>query len=248
MNRQENLRREMLVRVQDFGAAHSELFPAGSFGAQLFAEIAEVVAELNHIAATQSSSASTSRLSTTSRAVARATLHDTLEAISLCAQAMSLTMPGLEDQFRLPRSNNDWKLLDAARAFARDAVPLKAEFIRREMPADFLERLNAQIAQFEAMISKRNRSTASQVAATATIDNLIDRGMRAVKEFNVVVRNKLEDDRAALAAWTSASHVERHSSRKSGSKTTDTDPADSGPHGPVVPGVPTTSSGQTPAS
>jgi len=49
------------------------------------------------------------------------------------------------------------------------------------------------------------------VEATAAIDDAIDRGMQAAQELNAVVQNKLRDDKPALAAWTSARHVERRS-------------------------------------
>lgn len=57
-----------------------------------------------------------------------------LEAINRAARIM-----GVENEFPLPPENNDKELLNAARAFARNALPLKAQFIAHEMPEDFLE-------------------------------------------------------------------------------------------------------------
>lgn len=218
MNSQETRRLEMLTRVRDFGAARSALFPPASRGGQLLATIGAVVDELGSHSAVQTAKIADSREGTTSKAVARAALTEAIEAINLTARAISLTTPGMDDQFRLPRRHSDQALLAAARSFAEEALPLKAEFISREMPANFIEELNEDILTFEAAISARNLSTGSQVEATAAIDEAIDRGMRAAQELNAIVQNKLRQDKPALAAWTSARHVERQSG-SGGSKT-----------------------------
>ncbi|MGB9180407.1 MAG: hypothetical protein WCB68_14335 [Pyrinomonadaceae bacterium] len=86
---------------------------------------------------------------------------------------------------------------------------LQAEFIERGLPADFLEDLAADIEQLETSTTQKIQGTEAHVAATAAIDELIERGMRAVRELDPVMRNVFAADPARLAAWLSASHVER---------------------------------------
>jgi hypothetical protein len=43
-----------------------------------------------------------------------------------------------------------------ARGFAEDAAPLKEEFIKRNLPATFIEALQEDIAAFAEAISSRN--------------------------------------------------------------------------------------------
>ncbi|MDQ1591403.1 MAG: hypothetical protein QOG71_2030 [Pyrinomonadaceae bacterium] len=201
---------EMLVRVRDFGETHDGAFAEGSRGRELLAVVKQTVGELEKHGALQSSSRNEGAQGTRGRAGARAELRDDLEAISRTARAMSFETPGIAERFRLPRGNrNDQQLLDTARAFAADAVALRAEFVRHELPADFLTDLDADIAAFETAISTQNRSTETRVAATEAIDTAIERGTDAVRQLDAVVRNKFRDDPASLAAWTSASHVER---------------------------------------
>ncbi|HEX8072371.1 MAG TPA: hypothetical protein VF546_20665 [Pyrinomonadaceae bacterium] len=50
--------------------------------------------------------------------------------------------------------------------------------------------------------------------ATAGLTDVLKRAAQIVKQLAPVVRNKLRDDPAALAAWESASHVERAPKRK----------------------------------
>ena len=205
----ERRRYEMLVRVRDFLGMNTAAFPAATMGGQLFAALAGVVEELDTHATAQMSHQSAAKQGTTSRAVARAALREDLEAIARTARVMALDTPGLEDRFRLPRGSNDQTLLSAARAFAADALPLKPQFIQHELPANFLEDLNSDIADFEQAISNQGLSTGAQIAATEAIDDAIDRGLMTVRKLHAVVRNKFANDPATLAAWTSARHVER---------------------------------------
>ena len=211
MNELENKRYQMLIRVREFGARHASDFPADAFGGQTFSEVGAVITELAGYATTQSVGRGSARERTVSQATARAALYEHLLAINVTARALALDTPGLETKFRMPRNGTDQALITAGRAFAADAVPLAGEFQKHEMPAHFVDELNADIAALEEAISGRARSRDSHVTATASLDATVDRGIKAVRRLNAMVRNKFRDDPAALAAWESASHVERRS-------------------------------------
>jgi hypothetical protein len=218
----ERHRSETFVRVRDFGTTYGSAFAAGSLGETLFTTVGAIVAELETHAATQASGASASVQGTASRAAARAALVEDLEAISRTASIMAADTRGLRERFRLSRINrNDQLLISTARAFAQDAVPFKAEFIRHEMPADFLEDLNADIAAFEQAVTDQNLKRTARISATESIDAAIERGVKAVRALDAIVRNKFRNDAAVLAAWTSASHTERapRTARKSDAAT-----------------------------
>ena len=219
------LRLEMLIRVRDFGVAHADLFPPTSYAGQLFASIAAAITRLEGHAATQASKAGAAREGTSSKAVGRANLLRALEVINATARAIALRIPGLENKFRFPHSESDQALLAAARAFAEDAVPLKAEFVKRNLPATFIEDLQADIEAFAEAISARNVSKGSRVQATASIDDDLDRAMLDARELDPIVKNTLGNDRALLAEWRSARHVERASKGKKSSKPGSQSPA-----------------------
>ena len=92
---------------------------------------------------------------------------------------------------------------------ASDALPLKAEFIKRGLPDDLIDDLEADIEILEQAITHEAQGKESHVAATAAIDQEIERGMNAVRELDAIVQNIFRNDPAALAEWASASHVER---------------------------------------
>jgi len=199
----------MLTRVRDFGVTHAAEFPPASLGGEQFAVVGQVVEELTRQATAQSSSAGAARQGSANKASAREDLREDLQAIARTARAMSLDVPGLEDKFRMPRSGSDQALITTARAFAADALPLKAEFIRHEMPANFLEDLNSDIEKFELAVNSQNTGQEARVAATAAIDASIERGLNALQRLDAVVRNKFRGDPAKLAAWERAKHTQR---------------------------------------
>ena len=95
---------------------------------------------------------------------------------------------------------------DLERAF--DAVaPLKAAFLKHEMPADFIERLTQLIAAFEKVSTEKASAVGAHVTAKIAMDESVARGLQAVRQLDVVIRNKFNGDPAMLANWTRASHV-----------------------------------------
>jgi hypothetical protein len=210
MNKLENRKYDMLVRVRDFGVEHSTDFPANTQAGRLFATVNSVVIEIAAHAAAQTSG--TARESTASKAVAKTKLVDAVEKLHRTARAMALDMPGLKAKFRLSRNLSDQCLLNEARAFLADATPLKNDFLEYAMEEDFLESLSADITAFEAAITAKNSKTAIRVSATAGIGATLDRGIKAVRQLQAVVKNKYSNSRTTLSAWASASRVERSGS------------------------------------
>ncbi len=235
MNDREIRKLNMFVRVRDFGLEHSSDFAANSLGKQLFTQIGSIVAEFEAHAASQNTGTGLSKQGTTSRAQARQALRDDLEAITRTSRAMAEEVTGLDDKFHVPPEGNDQLLLTAARAFASEAPAYSAGFIAHELPADFLDDLNADIAAMEAAISGQATGRGHRVAAGAAIDDTIDQGIATVKKLDAIVKNKYADQGSVLAQWTSASHLERDPRRRQ---------APANPQ--VPPGHPASSEGSAP--
>jgi hypothetical protein len=215
VNDSERRKLEAFVRSRDFGAARASDFAAGSLGRQTLDGLEAIIAEIANLAASETSGRGAARQGTTTRAQARDALIADLEALSRTARVLSAEVPGIENKFRLPRDGNDQSLLSAARAAANDALPLKAQFIAHEMPADFLEDLNEDIADMEAAISSQSSGVGDHVAAGAAIDDAFARGMVLLRRLDAIMQNKYANNPAVLAEWFSASHIERAPKRAS---------------------------------
>jgi len=209
MNSAVTKRYDMLKRVRNFGEVRAAEFPDTTLGHELFGEVAAALKELDANASNQTSGANASVGGTKSKKTIRKELRAMVVAINRTAKALAYNTPGLADKFRMPRNGSDQTLLNAARAFAADAAPLKAAFIRHEMPAGFLEELQALIEAFESAINNQARAKGARVSATAGIETSLTRGIAAVRRLGAVIRNKYRDDAATLAAWATASHIER---------------------------------------
>lgn len=213
MNNLDTRRYEMLMRVHQFGADHQDLFPPSTLGGKSFTAVGEAVTALKDHSATQYSGRGSAREGTVSKAVAREALCDDLEAIVRTARAMALDTPGVDDKFRFPRGTGDQLILNAARAFSHDAAPLSAEFIKHDMPDDFLADLHSDIEAFEEAIRDYEAGKDTHVAARAAIEGLIDAGLDAVRRLDAIVPNRLRNDPATLALWERARRVEYRAGR-----------------------------------
>lgn len=209
MNENETRKYEMLARVRDFGARHATTFPPGTFAAELFAQIGSAVAQLSIHSVAQATGSGTAREGTASRRLALEALQTDLEMMSRTARTIAVRQPGIVEKFRLPETERAQALLDMARSFAAEAIPLRAEFALHELSDAFFAKLEADIAAVEQALSVQRRGRDARVAARAAIEGTVSAGVLAVRQLDTIVRNKFATDPVILMAWTSASRTHR---------------------------------------
>ena len=225
---------EMILRVSDFGVQQAASFPPASLGSELFASVKTAATELGNHIAQQASGRLFEREGTASKAIARDALRELLERTRRTARSISETQPEVEAKFRLPRHYSDQELLGVAQAVATDAIPLKSEFIRYAMPADFLDELGELIEDFRSALTTQQTGRASRVSASAAIENTLDEALSAVRRLDSIVRNTFVDDAERLARWLTARHVQREPRRRAASVT-----PSAAPQVTAQPGTPT---------
>ena len=214
MNDSANRKRETFRRVDDFCDARVGDFAPTSLARQLFTGLKDGIASLDELAAAQTSGGGAAREGTATRGDAREELRSRMKAWSATAHALAIDNPGLEHKFRVPRGENDEMLIAAARAFATDAVPLSAQFIAHEMPATFIDDMNASILKLNTAMTSQSSAVGDRVGARAASEAKLDEGMDILRKLDPIMQNKYADDPATLAEWTSARHVERAPKRK----------------------------------
>ncbi len=200
------------VGVRDFGADNAADFKAGSAGANNFAAVGAAATEMEQSGAVQASGASGQM--TMQKGLAIAQLREDLRAINRTARALAVDDADIGALFRMPSGNNEQNLLAVARSFLTGATPLKDRFVEFGLPDDFLEDLQADINAFEQAVSGKGASTGEKISATASIGDAVQNGLEALRRLRAVVPNKYRDNPTKLAAWTSASHVERAAKKK----------------------------------
>jgi hypothetical protein len=209
MNDSEKRTLDMFRRVRDFFAVHEALFPLGTLGRDLFNVIVGIVNDLEGQTVAESGGRSSARQGTVSKAVAKAAILEDLGILRRTARAMAFATPGLEEKFRIPHNPDDEDVRTITRAALAAAEPFKAEFLRREVQERVFQDMEANLAAFDAATTEQNMRKEESHTAAASIDATIDLGMDTLRQLDPIVRNKLHNNTATLAAWLSARHIER---------------------------------------
>jgi hypothetical protein len=222
MNDKQRRRFERVLRGAAFGRERAADFPASGKGGQALARLGAAVTEIETLDTERASRKRETQQATGSKAEARAALRRQLAAISDTAETIGREHPELRGAFPRPWSNaNDQNLLASARDFAAAVPAHAARFVEYEMPADFVESLNAVITNFERAGGQQLEGGGGSVAATAALEAALARAEDELERFDTAARNKYRGDAAALAAWESARRLERAPARRRGAATAD---------------------------
>jgi|ERR1017187_347782 hypothetical protein len=198
-------------QVDTFGDANALDFPAPTTGGAQFALVKAAVTATKGLGADQVTAGEESHGGVLDEAALRLKLHGDLLGINTAAHSLALLgTVGLEGKFHMPRKNGDQALLNAARAFATDAVPFQAQFIGLKLAATFITDLNQDIDDFEKALKAHGSGKGKKAKATTGIEKTIHDAGIALHVLNTVVPNTYKDNPAKRAEWVVASHVEKH--------------------------------------
>lgn len=207
MNDDNRRRYEMQVRVVQFGTDNSGDFTG--FATTKFGELSTIVTEIETESAAQQSGFGEAAQQYEVKDTARENLRDQMAAISRTSKSMEYEFDGISDKFKFQRNMPDVTMLGKARAFVTEANPYKSDFENYGLPAGFIGDLTTAADAFEATFSTTASATAEHVAATAEEASKIRQGMIIVRILDGIVKNRYANDPGKLAAWISASHVEK---------------------------------------
>lgn len=196
---------EMFQRVTDLSDREAARLAFNPYIVSRFDELRGVVVEIHAHADRQVTGLSSARQSTQDKSGARETALQILNAMKLTAR----NIPGQAEEFEFKGKPKDQDLIFLSRSYAAKAAPIKAQFIQRGLGIDFLEVLKSATDSVEQRLSNRAQQTQMHASATASIEDLIEQGMVIVRELDTIMRNLFRDDPTMLAAWLSASRVER---------------------------------------
>ena len=209
MTDSETRRLETFIRVRQFGADNQADFPDGSIGATQFAEIDAVIGEVETLAGEQSAGRGAARQDFATKDTARENLREALYEITRTARSMKYQFDGIEAKFQMPENRSDQSLLATGRAFYDESADYQQAFEDYGLDRNFRPDLLADVEAFENSLDPTGSAIDSHVEATARIGAAIGRGMVARRILDGVVKNKYRNNVGKLAAWLSASHIER---------------------------------------
>ena len=216
MNAGQRRQYEMLVRLQDFGNTHRDLFGGSPVAQEAFASLDAAVTEL--AATDQLKLAASAAARNGRKALARKALTELLVKVGSLARV--LRARGLNvANFEMPVSKSDQTLLTAARQFATDAAPLEAEFNSRGIGPKVI----ADIASaFDMAVRDKGMKRADHTAARTRIRDLLASAALNVRELDLIVDHELPADSPLRAVWKEVRRVLiARASRGSTTTTTD---------------------------
>ena len=121
---------------------------------------------------------------------------------------------GIADKFRMPYNKSDQNMLATAKVWYTNSNTYSAALIAYGLPADFRTLLNDAAANFEGTLAAPVTAVDQRTAARAQMAAAIRIAMIALRICDRVMRNNYATNPGKLAAWLSASHVEREAKKK----------------------------------
>lgn len=209
MNDSDGRRVEMFIRVRQFGLDNAADFPSGSVGETQFSVISGVLDLTEQFAGEQAASRGDARQLFEVKDTARENLRQDMYEISRTARSMEYQFAGIAAKFKMPINRSDQNLLAVARAFYTDSAQYDNDFQAYGLDKNFRADLQTAIDTFEQSMNPTGTAIDEQVAATSELSAAIRRGMVARRILEGVVKNKYRNNVGKLAAWLSASHIER---------------------------------------
>ena len=215
MNDKQRRGSERDQRVIVYMDAAAEDFPPDSKGGILAARLKELEAQAAALDLARGASAGKRRQGTEGREGARTKLRQMVKTVWDTYKTITLDHPDLKGLFESPsKIKNDQTLVSTARNYADTAAPLAGLFAEYGLTAAFFNDLRAQADALESHIALQNSGVGAGVDANAALDETLRGADEVVARLDTIVRNKYRDDPAKLAAWESASRVERPPRRK----------------------------------
>jgi hypothetical protein len=226
MNDRDILRHERLDRVNTFGIENHADLPAGCEAITRFANVATFSGKLNGFKVGQLRGPA-------SLQVLLDALWLDFKDIARTARAIDLDEPGFIGFYRLPGEPTESNIkthADSLLARLEDALAdtpaqlaekaaLRAQFIGKLIPADFVEDLRADR---DAIDGKNLATTADNLEgleSTESIGVLLIEGGKEVTRLDAMMQNLYRRNPAKLHAWLAASRVERSPKRNKAEET-----------------------------
>jgi hypothetical protein len=200
---------EAFMRMHQFNLDNPGDHAAGSPGAAQFAVLANIVTNVQASGSEQAAAVGESGQKFEIKGTKRENMRAIMSEMSTLARSMEYEIDGIQAQFRMPRNRNDADLLNGARAFHSESAQYEADFIRYGIDNHFRDQLADAANEFEASMLAAASAVGERVEATAELEDWVVQGMRARRILDPINRIKYADNPGKLAAWLSASHIEK---------------------------------------
>ncbi len=140
---------------------------------------------------------------------ARDLLLDLLRDFATAAVGIGDEVPGITEQFKVPRDRTDQNLIAAATAFFDASAPHAAKFAEVGIKSEDRDNLLTFRDNFIAARGEWQSAVEEHAGAVGALDAVFREMMALSRKRSAIVKLQYRDSPGKLAAWTVASHLER---------------------------------------
>lgn len=144
----------------------------------------------------------------------RENLRAQMSPIARTARRMETMFDGISNKYRMPRNRTDQEMLATARSWVAELPADKDKFTSFGLPGSFIDDLAAAADAFENSFPATITAVDHRVESTAEIGASERRGMVELRTADAIIQNIYANNVGKLAAWLTASHVERPPKKK----------------------------------
>ena len=209
MEDRERRKLDRAERQAAYMAANAADYAANSPGAKVVASVNADIAAVRNFAAGQTGGERERSQHISSKHDDLDDLKELMLMLDRAGDALADEFPGIENLFGLPRNRNEKSLLAAAQAQYDESEKYKDSLVEYDLPTTFRADLLALINSINQANSAADTSGAVGTGSTGGLKAAIERLDQHSKKLDSINRNKLRDNPAKLAAWTSANHLAR---------------------------------------
>ena len=190
------------------------LIPAGSVFETKSTAMTAQVGEIEAISGQQEAAKSEGLSATDVKGSERQDLLDAMEPVRNAARAADPDHPGTRDRYRYTANMSDLAVLAAGRSFAEGGVTDEALLESYGAPIKWPQAVTTACDAFEASFGPQDSAKGQSVAMNAELYAKTNE-MNALKStISHLVKNYCATNPGAIAAWTSAAHVEAAPKKK----------------------------------
>lgn len=203
-------------RQAAYMAANAADYAANSPGARVVALINADIESVRNFAAGQTGGGRERSQHISSKRDDLDDLKELMQMLDRAGDALEDEFPGIENLFGLPRNRNEKSILAAAQAQYEASLQYEDALIEYDLPATFRAEMLALMNSVNAANNAADTSGTVSAGSTGGLKAAIGRLSQNSKKLDGINRNKLRDNPAKFAAWTTANHLERNPQKKDG--------------------------------
>ncbi len=212
MNDEERRYSNCYQSMDKYGDDHGVDF--GAVGMALFVIIKNIVDHILSTGGEQSAVKGAVGQTVQLKSLKREALREWASEVASTARGMVYAFPGIDELFRMPRNRSDADLLSAVRGFVQNGIPYDLDFAAYGLPKTWRADGTALADEFEISVTDTDSVQATSAGKTAALYDWVTQGARARRVLRAIGANVYADNPEKLAAWLTASHIEKRPIKK----------------------------------